>query len=78
MTKEFKIQNFSDVQSFSSVNEIENALRSKYRGMHVSIIYASKLTGLRCSIFVSVNSDGVVFYTYGDEAEVNFNKLNLG
>ncbi len=77
MSNKFKIKNFAEVQSFDSVEEIETALRSQYRGMHISISYASQKTGLLCSIFVSVNNDGAVFYTYGDESEVDFKKINL-
>jgi hypothetical protein len=76
MQNEFQIKNFGKVKSFNLIEEVETALKSHYRGMHVSITYKSKKTDLLSSIFVSVNKAGGVFYTYGDDvSEVNFKQL---
>ena len=72
--KTFKIKNFGKDEVFDSVQALEAVLSTKYKGMHVSIIYPSKL-GLLSTVFVSVNNDGEVYESYGNEDKVDFSQM---
>lgn len=70
----FKIKNFGKDEVFSSVEEMKEALSTKYLGMHVSIVFKTK-SNLLSTLFVSVDSDGKITESYGDMAEVDFSKI---
>lgn len=72
----FKIKNFGKDEVFSSVEEMKEALSTKYLGMHVSIVFKTKSkSNLLSTLFVSVDSDGKITESYGDMAEVDFSKI---
>jgi hypothetical protein len=64
-----KIKAFGQDRQFLTVKALQSALSHEYKGRHVSIIYATKPSGLLKTIFISVGEDGAVNQTYGEEAQ---------
>lgn len=70
-----KIMDFGRDKEFLSVDDLQSALSSLYKGRHVSIIYSTKPHGLLATVFVSVDGAGEVYETYGDQSPVDFSAI---
>ncbi|EHC04181.1 hypothetical protein Sbal625DRAFT_4141 [Shewanella baltica OS625] len=62
-----KVKNFGNDVLCHSLAELSNLLRKDYKGMHVSIV-DSLPSGIMSLMFVSVNTDGMLFDTYTHKA----------
>ena len=71
-----KIKNFGNDRAVDSVTELQDALRTDYKGMHVSIVYSAKPHGMSRVVLVTVNDAGVITHTNNGTGPVTFDELD--
>ena len=72
----FTIKNFGNDESFKCIDDLKDTLYQKYKGKHVSVVYPTA-SGILRTLFVSVDDDGTVRESYGENAVVDFNQIKF-
>lgn len=70
-----KIKDFGCDKLFQSVDELKGVLSEQYKGKHVTIVYPLK-SGIHRMLLVSINAEGCVNETYGQQRLIDFAAIN--